>query len=51
MVEIRVVVTDATHLHGLMRRLGGLCDRLPVGDRSYTMVAPTALAALEGRAA
>jgi hypothetical protein len=94
MVEIRVVVTDATRVHGLMRRLGGLFDRsslsfdgrrsevqvrsewesrsivevlgaveswlaedgpdsaeLSVGDRSYTMVAPTALGAQSGRAA
>jgi hypothetical protein len=85
MVEIHVAVTDATRIHGLMRRLGGLFDRssvsfdatrgevqvrsewesrsvvevidavqswlaadgigsvtLSVGDRSYTMVAPTA---------
>jgi len=26
MVEIRVVVTDATRVHGLMRRLGGVFD-------------------------
>jgi hypothetical protein len=94
MVEIRVAVTDAAHLHGLMRRLGRLFDRssvsfdaarrevrvrsewesrsvvevidavqsslaadglssatLSVGDRSYTMVAPTAWGAPEGRAA
>ena len=85
MVEIRVAVTDATRLHGLMRRLGRLfyrssvsfdttrsevqvrsewesrglvhvlaaveswleedgpdSARLSIGDRSYTMVAPTA---------
>jgi len=94
MVEIRVVVTDATRVHGLMRRLGGVFDRsavsfdgtrgevqvrsewesrslvqvlgaveswlaedgpesakLSVGNRSYTMVAPSALAAQNGRAA
>lgn len=94
MVEIRVAVTDAARVHGLMRRLGGLFDRssvsfdvtrseiqvrsewesrslvqvlgaveswlaedgpesakLSVGDRSYTMVAPTALGAQIGRAA
>jgi hypothetical protein len=27
MVEIRVAVTDATRIHGLMRRLGRLFDR------------------------
>jgi hypothetical protein len=26
MVEIRVAVTDATHIHGLMLRLGTLFD-------------------------
>jgi hypothetical protein len=94
MVEIRVVVTDATHVHGLMRRLRGLFDRssvafdaahravcvhaewesrgivhvlsaveawlaeegpdsarLSIGDRSYTMVAPTPFGASTGRAA
>jgi hypothetical protein len=94
MVEIRVAVTDATRLHGLMRRLVGLFDRssvsfdatrgevqvrsewesrslvqvlgaveswlaedgpesvkLSVGDRSYTMVAPSVLGAQTGRAA
>lgn len=30
MVEIRVVVTDASHLHGLMLRLGRLFDRSSV---------------------
>ena len=30
MVEIRVAVTDATHIHGLMRRLGRLFDRSSV---------------------
>ena len=94
MVEIRVAVTDAGRLHGLMRRLGGLFDRssvsfdatrgevqvrsewesrslvqvlgaveswlaedgpdsvkLSVGDRSYTMLAPTSLGARNGQAA
>ena len=94
MVEIRVAVTDAARLHGLMRRLGILFDassvsfdsirsevqvrsewesrglvqvlgaveswlaeggpdsaRLSIGDRSYTMVAPTAPGAANGRAA
>jgi hypothetical protein len=94
MVEIRVAVTDATRVHGLMRRLGGVFDRssvsfdgtrsevqvraewgsrglvhvlgaveswlaedgpdsarLSMGDRSYTMVAPPALGAQQGRAA
>ena len=94
MVEIRVAVTDAARVHGLMRRLGGLFDRssvsfdgrqrevrvhsewesrgliqvldavqswldedgpesarLSIGDRSYTMFAPTALGTLSGRAA
>src|SRR2546423_13803837 len=94
MVEIRVAVTDATRIHGLMRRLGSLFDRssvsfdgarrevrvrsewesrsvvevidavqswlgadgpgsatLSVGDRSYTIVAPTTLNVLSGRAA
>jgi len=94
MVEIRVAVTDAARLHGLMRRLGTLfdpssvsfdtarsevqvrsewesrslvqvlgaveswlaeggpdCARLSIGDRSYTMVGPTALgASTEGAA-
>jgi hypothetical protein len=27
MVEIRVAVTDASRVHGLLRRLGGLFDR------------------------
>lgn len=30
MVEIRVAVTDATRIHGLMRRLGTLFDRSSV---------------------
>jgi hypothetical protein len=30
MVEIRVAVTDATQIHGLMRRLGTLFDRSSV---------------------
>jgi hypothetical protein len=30
MVEIRVAVTDATRIHGLMRRLGRLFDRASV---------------------
>ena len=30
MVEIRVAVTDATRIHGLMRRLGTLFDRASV---------------------
>jgi hypothetical protein len=30
MVEIRVAVTDATRIHGLMRRLGRLFDRSSV---------------------
>jgi hypothetical protein len=30
MVEIRVAVTDATRVHGLMRRLGRLFDRSSV---------------------
>jgi hypothetical protein len=94
MVEIRVAVTDAARIHGLMSRLGRLFDRssvsydgargevrvrsewesrsvvevidavqswleadglgsarLSVGDRSYTMVAPTVLTASKGRAA
>jgi hypothetical protein len=94
MVEICVAVPDATHMHGLMRRLGRLFDRssvsfdatrsevqvrsewesrsvvevidavqswlaadgigwatLSVGDRSYTMFAPTALVAPNERAA
>ena len=94
MVEIRVAVTDATRIHGLMSRLGRLFDgssvsfdgargevhvrsewgsrsvvevidavqswleadglgsaRLSVGGRSYTMVAPAALGAQNGRAA
>jgi hypothetical protein len=94
MVEICVVVTDTTRIHGLMRRLGRLFDRssvsfdrarrevrvcsewesrsvvevidvvqswleadglgsakLSVGGRSYTMVAPTVIAAPRGRAA
>lgn len=94
MVEIRVAVTDAARLHGLMRRLGTLFDpssvsfdstrsevqvssewesrglvqvlgaveswlaeggpdsaRLSIGDRSYTMVAPTARAASNEQAA
>ena len=94
MVEIRVAVPDATRVHGLMRRLGGLFDpssvsfdgrqrevrvhsewesrglihvldavqswlgedgpesaSLSIGDRSYTMFAPTALAASTERAA
>jgi hypothetical protein len=94
MVEIRVAVPDATRVHGLIRRLGGLFDRsslsfdgtrnevevrsewesrgliqvlgaveswlaeegpdavkLSVGDRSYTMVAPTVLGAQSGWAA
>jgi len=94
MVEIRVAVTDATRVHGLIRRLGALFDRssvsfdgahkevrvrsewesrglvhvlaaveswlaedgpdsaeLSIGDRSYTMVGPTASEAPNGRAA
>jgi hypothetical protein len=30
MVEIRVAITDATRIHGLMRRLGTLFDRSSV---------------------
>ena len=94
MVEIRVAVTDATRIHGLMSRLGRLFDhssvwfdgargevrvrsewesrsvvavidavqswleadalgsaKLSIGDRSYTMVGPVALAVPSGRAA
>jgi hypothetical protein len=94
MVEIRVAVADAAHLHGLMRRLGRLFDRsslsfdaarrevrvrsewesrsvvevidavqswlaadgldsatLSLGDRSYTMFAPTVSVASRGQAA
>ena len=94
MVEIRVAVTDATRVHGLLRRLGRLFDRssvsfdttrsevrvrsewesrslvqvlgaveswlaedgsgsvrLSIGERSYTMVGPTAVGAGNGRAA
>jgi hypothetical protein len=88
MVEIRVEIDDATHVHGLMRRLvalfdrsavsfdrihkeirvesewesrgivtvidaieawieedGGRCAMLSIGDRSYTLTAPSPLAA------
>jgi hypothetical protein len=41
MVEIRVAVPDATLVHGLMRRLGGLFDRSSVsfdGKRSEVQV-------------
>ena len=41
MVEIRVAVPDATRVHGLMRRLGGLFDRSSVsfdGTRSEVQV-------------
>lgn len=94
MVEIRVAVQDATRVHGLMRRLGGIFDRssvsfdakrnevqvrsewesrslvhvlsaveswleedgpnsarLSIGERSYTMFAPTTLGTSSGRAA
>lgn len=94
MVEIRVAVTDAARLHGLMRRLGGLFDRssvsfdarrsevqvcsewesrslvqvlgaveswlaedgpdsarLSIGERSYTLFAPTPLGARNGQTA
>jgi len=94
MVEICVAVPDASRVHGLIHRLGGLFDassvsfdatrrevqvrsewesrglvhvlgaveswlaedgpdsvRLSMGDRSYTMVGPTAVGARNGRAA
>jgi hypothetical protein len=94
MVEIRVAVQDATRVHGLLRRLGGLFDRssvsfdakrrevqvrsewesrslvyvlgaveswleedgpssarLSIGERSYTMFAPTILERSSGQAA
>lgn len=94
MVEIRVAVTDAARVPGLMGRLGGLFERssvsfdgaqrevrvhsewesrgiiqvlgaveswlaedgpdsarLSIGDRSYTMFAPTVLGTPSGRAA
>jgi hypothetical protein len=94
MVEIRVAFTDATRVHGLLRRLGRLFDRLSLsfdgarrevlvrsewesrsvvevidavqswlaadgldsatlslGDRSYTMFAPTVSVAPRGQAA
>ena len=41
MVEIRVAVTDATRVHGLMRRLGGVFDGSAVsfdGTRSEVQV-------------